>query len=145
MKLEIETPVLILASESPRRKQLLEKAGINFIVVPSKISEDKYRSSDPKMHVKHLAQAKADHVAQQYPHSWVIGADSIVEIDGVILEKPDSMADARQMLYLLSGKTHYVHTGFSIICKKKSLYFSDVVTTAVLFKTLTEIEIEWYE
>lgn len=137
-------PLLILASESPRRKDLLETAGLTFVIVPSLIDENDYSLSDPKTHVKLLAEIKAENVSLKYPDSWVIGADSIVVIDGNILEKPKSISDARQMIQSLSGKVHHVHTGYAIFCRKKSHFFSDVESTSVLFKPLTEKEIEWY-
>jgi septum formation protein len=74
----------------------------------------------------------------------VIGADTIVLIENMILGKPDSKDDARNMLKLLSGKTHQVLTGYAIVCRSKGRSVADTVTTQVLFKNLTEAEIEWY-
>ncbi len=138
------TPSLILASASPRRQHLLAAAGVAFEIVPSRIREDEYPFTDPISYAKMLAEAKSQDVSRLFPESWIIGADSIVEIDDEILEKPNSISEARLMMQLLSGRTHYVHTGYSIICKVKNHLFSDVVSTAVKFKDLTETEIEWY-
>ena len=135
---------IILASESTRRKFLLENAGLRFTIVPSRINEEDFRESDPENHVKMLANAKAADVAQKYPDRWIIGADSIVLINKTVLEKPKSIADARRMLNLLSGNTHMVLTGYAIVCEKQSHFFSSVVTTQVTFKALTHEEIEWY-
>jgi len=135
---------IILASESPRRKLLLENAGLQFTIIPSRINEEDFHDPDPENYVKILANAKAADVAHKYPDSWIIGADSIVLINETILEKPKSIADARLMLNLLSGNTHVVLTGYAIIYEKKSHFFSDVVTSNVTFKTLTHEEMEWY-
>jgi septum formation protein len=137
-------PALILASASPRRRDLLKIAGLTFHIVPSNIHEDDYPCSDPKSYAMVLAEAKAADVSDRYPDSWVIGADSIVAIDGDILEKPTSISEARQMIRMLSGNTHYVHTAYAISCKLQSHRFLDIISTAVSFKTLTEKEIEWY-
>ena len=130
---------IILASNSPRRRYLLEKAGMQF-----EINEEDFQEANPENHVKILAKAKATDVSQRHPDSWVIGADSIVLISNTILEKPKSISDALRMLNLLSGNTHVVLTGYAIICGQKSHFFSDVVTSNVTFKTLTNDEIEWY-
>jgi septum formation protein len=135
---------LILASASPRRRDLLLNAGLTFTIVPSRVIEDAYSISDPKQYAGILAEAKASEVSERYPDSWVIGADSIVEINGDVLEKPATISEARQMIQMLSGNTHYVHTAYAIDCKEKDHHFSDIVSTAVLFKSLTEKEIEWY-
>jgi septum formation protein len=137
-------PALILASASPRRRDLLIIAGLTFHIVPSGINEDDYPFSDPKSYAMVLAEAKAADVSDRYPESWVIVADSIVAINGDVLEKPTSISEARQMIRMLSGNTHYVHTAYVISCKQKSHLFSDIVSTAVSFKSLTEKEIEWY-
>jgi septum formation protein len=137
-------PSLILASASPRRRDLLKIAGLTFQIIPSDVHEADYPFTNPKSYARLLAEAKALNVSNRHPDSWVIGADSIVAIDGDILEKPTSISEARQMIQMLSGKTHDVHTAFAIACKQNSHLFSDVVSTAVSFKSLTEKEIEWY-
>ncbi len=135
---------IILASKSPRRKQLLETAGLRFKVIPSGIREEDFITSDPKTYAVRLAEAKVQKVAKDFPDSWVIGADSVVWIENRLLEKPDTLEDARQMMALLSGKTHYVYTGYAITCVNRNYLFSDVATTAVDFKSLSDREIEWY-
>jgi len=144
MKIINQNSHIILASLSPRRKMLLENAGLEFTIVPSRIKEENFYDLDPKNHVKILANAKAADVAKKYPGSWVIGADSIVLINKTILEKPKSIGDARRMLNLLSGNTHVVLTGYAIISEEKSHFFSDVVMSNVAFKPLTSDEMEWY-
>ena len=139
-----EAPPLILASKSPRRHYLLKKAGLSVTVVPSRIDESTIPVSEPETYVKRIAEAKADDVSIRYPESWVIGADTIVLIDGTILGKPKSYTDARQMLQRLSGKTHQVLTGYAVCCREKNRRFSETVKTDVRFKSLSEAEIEWY-
>jgi septum formation protein len=139
-----DNPMLILASESPRRRYLLEQAGLVFSVIPSGFDESSVPLSSPETYVKTLAQAKAAEIAEKYPDSWVIGADTIVVIGGAILGKPASRDEARDMLKRLSGETHQVFTGYAICCKAKDRLFSETVKTQVLFKELTDQEIEWY-
>jgi septum formation protein len=137
-------PIIILASKSPRREYLLKQAGLNFSVIPSDIDEDSIPITIPDNYVKILAEAKAGDISARYPDKWVIGADTIVLIDGKILGKPDSIDDARRMLNHLSGKVHHVYTGFAIFCMDNDHFYSESVKTEVLFKTLSEDEIEWY-
>jgi len=139
-----ETPHLILASKSPRRRYLLEQAGLRFAIEPSTVDEDKIALSEPEKYVRVLAEAKAAEISKKYPEGWIIGADTIVLIDNAILGKPGSRSEARIMLKRLNGQTHHVLTGYSIQCRAKNRFFSDVVKTAVLFKQLTDEEIEWY-
>ena len=135
---------LILASSSPRRRFLLEQAGLTFIVVPSTVDESSVPVGPIENHVRMLAEAKAMEVAELYPRSWVIAADTLVLMGGAVLGKPDTVAQARQMLKALSGKTHHVWTGYCICCKASEHSFSETVETKVTFKTLSETEIDWY-
>jgi septum formation protein len=144
MKQPGEDPVLILASKSPRRRYLLEQAGLSFSVIPSDIDETTVPMSSPEIYVRILAEAKAEFIANKYPEKWVIGADTIVLIDGTVLGKPGSIDEARSMLKQLSGQAHQVFTGYSILCKTKNRKFSETVQTEVLFKNLADEEIEWY-
>ena len=137
-------PKLILASQSPRRRDLLEQAGIDFSVIPSNFDESSVKLSSPDVYVRQLAESKARDISEQYPASWVIGADTIVFIDGTILGKPGSESEARTMLKSLSGKTHQVLTGYCVCCQGSDRFFSDAVKTDVRFKKLTEKEIDWY-
>lgn len=135
---------LILASQSPRRRYLLEQAGLEFTVIPSRFDEDSVALSEPETYTEALARAKAEEVANAHPDSWVIGADTIVLIDGAILGKPDSPDTAREMLRRLSGQTHQVYTGYALYCVARERVRSGVEKTDVRFKSLTEDEIEWY-
>jgi len=144
MKKPATVPGLILASKSPRRRYLLEQAGIEFSVIPSSFDENSVKLSSPDIYVRQLAESKAGDISEQYPDSWVIGADTIVLIDGTILGKPGSSTEARTMLKSLSGKTHQVLTGYCICCHRIGRLFSETVKTEVRFKKLTEKEIDWY-
>jgi septum formation protein len=135
---------LILASGSPRRKHLLEQAGLQFSVIPSDFDESSVAMTDPASYVRALAECKALDISQKHPDSWVIGADTIVLIDGQILGKPGSKDEAREMLKRLSGKSHQVLTGYCICCKEKKQHFSETVITEVHFKKLRLEEIDWY-
>jgi septum formation protein len=144
LKIPHENSPLILASKSPRRRYLLEQAGLEFSVIPSNIDESRMPRSSPEAYVRILSEAKADSVSQKYPEKWVIGADTIVLNNGDILGKPESKDDARTMLQRLSGQTHQVLTGYTIVCKAKNKKFSETVKTDVRFKYLSDEEIDWY-
>ena len=135
---------LILASKSPRRRDLLNQAGLTFTVIPSTVDERAVAVASPEEHVRLLAEAKAGQVAQRFPESWVIGADTVVLIENTILGKPRTQSEARHMLEALSGKTHKVLTGYCICCKYAKRSFSRTVETKVLFKPLTDRELDWY-
>ena len=137
-------PRIILASQSPRRRYLLQQAGLTFSVIPASFDENSVEVSEPAAYVKTLAEAKAGEVADQYPDNWVIGADTIVTIDRSILGKPASSDEAREMLIRLSGQSHFVYTGYAIVCKNASTCVSNSVRTTVVFKNLSDDEIDWY-
>ena len=111
-------PELILASSSPRRQELLREIGIPFQVHAANINEDQFASEAPIAYALRLAREKAEAVAAQYPQSYVLGADTIVVIDGEVLGKPQDHADAARMLRLLSGRAHEVTTAVSLIAPK---------------------------
>ena len=140
----MDNQTIILASQSPRRKYLLEQAGIVFEVLPSQIDENYFTHRRPATHVKKLALAKAEDIALKNPDRWVIGADTIVFINASILEKPTSKANARMMLQKLGGKTHQVYTGFAICNYQQMHAHVDYVKTDVHFKKLSDAEIKWY-
>jgi len=135
---------LILASQSPRRKYLLEQAGLRFTVIPSPFDESAVALCEPAHYVQRLAEGKADEVATRYPDAWVIGADTIVAAEDHLLGKPSSRTAARRMLGRLSGKTHQVYTGYCICRHRDNAKVVGAVQTDVTFKTLSENEVEWY-
>ena len=106
---------LVLASASPRRRELLQNAGIPFIIQPSEIPELPREGEAPQACAKRLAREKALDVFRQRPQDFVLGADTIVIVDGQILGKPRDKADAARMLRLLSGRTHQVTSGVCLI------------------------------
>lgn len=144
MQKSCDAPLVILASKSPRRRYLLNQAGLSFSVIPSNFDENSVPMTLPENYVRILAEAKADDVSNTYPERWIIGADTIVLIGKTILGKPGSRAEARSMLKRLSGQTHRVLTGYALCCKAKKRKFSETIQTEVLFKNLSDEEIEWY-
>lgn len=139
-----QTPLLILASKSPRRQYLLEQAGLSFAVIPSSVDESRAPLRDPRNYAGTVARSKAEQIADRYPDSWVIGADTIVVIGQEILGKPQSDDSARYMLKQLSGKRHQVMTGCTIFSRARPESYREVIVTDVWFKHLSESEIEWY-
>ncbi|WP_027359329.1 Maf family protein [Desulforegula conservatrix] len=144
MTVIIKKPGIILASNSPRRRELLGMAGIEFEVVPASFDEESVPFMEPSEYTKLLAEQKALEVARKNPDHMVIGADTIVVIDDQILNKPSSKTDAVKMLKMLSGRTHRVFTGICLACLSEHLIYSDSIITDVTFKSLTNEEINWY-
>ena len=123
----------VLGSSSPRRAELLRKAGINFVVVvPENINEEQV-SSDPVSHVLELSRKKAENVAKKVRDSIILGADTIVVLNGEILGKPKDSEEAFKMLKKLSGKEHKVYTGISLVDKKEGKTLSGYQLTKVKF------------
>jgi septum formation protein len=140
----ISKNLFILASESPRRREILKSAGLSFKIVPAHVNEDYIAGESPRQHVKRLARDKAMVIARKYPEAWVLGADTIVVIDGIILGKPKNKTQAKEMLKRLSGREHKVFTGFSITRIASKVFYTKVVKSAVKFKTITPEELDWY-
>jgi septum formation protein len=130
--------VLILASSSPRRHQLLAAAGVSFSVASPDIDETPREGERPVFYVERLAREKANAVAGEF----VLAADTTVECDGVILGKPSDDADARSMLQSLSGRSHFVHTGVAV--RRGAEVASLFVSTEVTFVELTAADVDWY-
>lgn len=141
---ELTKRKLILASSSPRRNDLLKQIGLRFEVVPSKVDERIKNGEDPIEHVLRLSEEKALDVADNQRGSWIIGADTIVLLDGEILGKPIGEEDARQMLLKLSGNEHRVITGFCIFDTDTRQSIREHVETTVAIKELAEEEIQGY-
>lgn len=133
---------LILASSSPRRKELLENLHLSFQTVNSEADEQYPEQWTPAQIVTELSLRKAKSVAQKYPHAFVIGSDTIVALDHLVLGKPQSREEAFQMLKSLSGKTHSVYTGVAIVAPEKETTFYE--KTDVVFWELSDDEINWY-
>jgi septum formation protein len=137
-------PDIILASTSPRRKDLLEQIGLPFRIVPSDYEEDPSLSNSPSELVSLLAQYKAAAVAQHHPNSIVIAADTVVAYHDRILGKPHTASKAKEVLLMLSGTQHNVFTGFTIQQLATKRVVSQVEETQVYFFELTEAEIDAY-
>ena len=137
--LELARP-LVLASGSPRRRELLAGVGLGFEVRPADLDEVRRPGEVPVDYVRRLSADKAAAVAA--PGEIVIAADTTVELDGIVLEKPADDADARRMLRALSGRTHHAHTGVTLRVDARAETI--VVTTAVTFVALTDAAIDWY-
>lgn len=136
--------MLVLASASPRRAELLRKAGIDFQVKPSHVPEVPKPGESPIAYARRLAADKALAVVGQVENAFVLGADTIVIVDRHILEKPSNPADARRMLQLLSGRTHQVTTGVCLVNPRRSSPDIRSETTEVTFANLSENEIDFY-
>jgi septum formation protein len=139
-------PAIVLASASPRRKELLERVGVACTVVPSQINEDYISGESPREHVLRLAHEKALEIAGRadVPGRWFIGSDTVVVRDDAILGKPVDAADAAAMLTSLSGRSHEVLTAFTVHDREQGITLSEVVSTAVRFKELTAAEVSGY-
>jgi septum formation protein len=137
---------LLLASNSPRRIELMRNAGFDFETVPSGIDEGPPASEEaPEHYARRIARAKALSVAARSSVGrLVLGADTIVTIAGVILGKPTGPADARRMLRMLSGHTHDVVTAICLVRAPEKILALDHETTSVTFRTLDAEEIEAY-
>jgi len=135
---------IILASRSPRRSHLLRQIGISFTVQESGVDETVPEGTSPDQTVRMLSLEKARKVAERIGTGIVIGADTIVVLNGVVLGKPISEADAARMLRLLSGKTHTVYTGLALVDAETGKSCVDLEKTEVTFRPLTEREIEQY-
>jgi septum formation protein len=134
---------LILASASPRRRQLLTQIQIPFRVVPGDVDESGTGDRPEEMCLR-LSEKKAIRVHSLTGPFWILGADSIVVVSDRVLGKPRDEADARQMLSLLSGKEHGVVTGFCILDPSGRIAHSEAISTTVRFKPLEDMEIEAY-
>ncbi len=136
---------LVLASSSPRRRELLRHAGFDFEVHPSHIVEEIQQGELPEEFARRAAREKAMHVAAvSPPGSLVLGADTVVVIDGEMLGKPSDFEDAARMLRLLSGRTHQVHTGVCLVRAPGEIVALEHETTLVTFRELDEEEIRRY-
>lgn len=135
---------IILASNSPRRRELLSSIGIVFDVIPADVDESVIAGESPADYAERLSLEKAREVAAAHPDAYVIGADSVVVLDGRIMGKPTDAEDAMDMLQSLSGKTHSVITGYSVVAKDGGVTVSNHVETLVTMKELKEEEIAAY-
>jgi septum formation protein len=136
---------LILASQSPRRQELLRSVGLSYSVEVADVDESWHEGERPIGYVERVAQAKADAVAVRLGHpddTVILAADTTVDLDGKILAKPDGDDDARRMLRLLSHRTHQVHT--AVYAWAAAGVHATTVTTDVTFVRVTDKLADWY-
>lgn len=135
---------IILASTSPHRKELLEETGLVFEVIPSDYEEDMTLDLMPDELAKFLSKGKAESVAKNFEDAIIISADTFVSFQNKVIGKPHTEENAKITLRTLSGNTHSVFTGFTIIDTKKDKSISKVVETKVTFKELSDKIIDDY-
>lgn len=135
---------LILASASPRRKQLLSELGLTFDIIVAQVTEHEDPDTDPRHMVTHNAALKADWVADRHPEAWVLGADTTVFIDNKVLNKPADLAEARVMLKRLAGRTHTVFTGVAMRNRSRGVVIDEGVTSEVTFRKFDDAVIDAY-
>lgn len=131
---------IILASASPRRQKLLSLFGLKFDVFPAEINEEDYSSIVPSEIVLELSLKKAEKVAENFPDSIIIGSDTIVWLNGELLSKPSDKKNAYEILSRLSGKTHTVFTGITVLDTKSKNILQDFAETQVTFREISDEE-----
>jgi septum formation protein len=134
----------ILASASPRRRELLTSIGIEFEVRPSHVPEVHEPGETPQEYVARLSRDKAHALASEFPDRWVIAADTTVVFHDELLEKPSDEADAVRMLGTLAGQTHVVYTGVTLENTEREWRETRVTESEVRMLPLSQGEIEWY-
>jgi septum formation protein len=140
---ESETKI-VLASSSPRRAALLAAIGVEFEIVPSQVQERPHPDEPPGDYITRMARAKVVAVARERDDGLIIGGDTVVVLDGVLLETPRSEVEARRMLRELSGRWHAVLTGVALFDAATHREVADYEKTLVRFARLTDSEIDWY-
>ena len=133
---------IILASQSPRRREILELMALPFEVIESHVKEIPPEGATPEELVRALAEQKARAVFALHPQDCVIGADTVVDLDGRVLGKPHTPERAREYLHLLQGRSHIVYTGICVLTP--GLRDVRSVRTDVTFRPMTDEEIDWY-
>jgi septum formation protein len=134
---------IVLASASPRRAELLRAAGFEFDVAPAHVDETVHDAESPGHYVRRVAEAKAQVIHREHPGRVILAADTSVVLGSEILGKPGDASDAIRMLRLLSGRSHDVLTGVTVVDAAGAAE-SSVARTTVEFAPLTAREIEWY-
>ena len=137
------TSKIILASRSPRRKDILEKLNFSFVIDPPDIDESPFENESPIVYVQRISAAKADLVAQRHDQQCiVIAADTTVELNGEIFGQPRDLDEARLMIHKLSSKTHKVHTAISVRYNQEVA--NSVDTASVTMREVSSELLEWY-
>ncbi|MDX1582069.1 MAG: Maf family protein [Thermoanaerobaculia bacterium] len=139
-----EDSLLILASGSPRRRELLESIGLEFEIRTSDVPEELGTDESPVEYVERLAREKAFAIASGVPHAWVIAADTVVYLDREVLEKPADRNHAIEMLGRLAGRTHTVYSGVTLMNHRNGHERTESIRTNVTIAPLDRDTIEWY-
>ena len=134
----------ILASASPRRRELLASINLDFEVIPSHIPEVRGEGESPEEYVARLSREKAAAIAEKHPADWIIAADTTVLLGDQLLEKPADAGDAARMLATIAGKTHTVYTGVTLLNLAQNWRDTRVAESEVRMLPLDAREIEWY-
>lgn len=142
-ELERKLKNMILASNSPRRREILENLGFNLEIKVKEVDEISLKLETSEK-IKEISYKKAIEVAKENITSFVVGADTVVELDGVILGKPKYKEEAREMLNKLSGRVHNVITAYTLINIERDIHITKCVESKVFFKKISEEEIDWY-
>lgn len=137
-------PPVILASQSPQRKMIMDALGVPYSIVPANVDEEAIRHEDMKVMAENLARAKAEKVAKDHPNTIVIAADCFVICKGKELQKPQDREEAKDMLRLISNETFEVLTGFCYIDQSNNIDVSETVVISTTFREMTENEIHEY-
>ena len=135
---------LILASTSPRRRELLALLGIPFDVKDPSFEEQLVVGHSATKQVMSFAQGKALSVARQEPEAFVLGSDTVIELDYDVLGKPANLSEARSMLFRLAGRDHYVHTAVALTCSARAIEAVALATTTVRMKPFDELAHDRY-
>ncbi len=138
---------IILASGSPRRQELLTKAKIPIRIIPPNVNENFSEGERAETIVSRLSRAKVDAIISVFKNEsprWVLGVDTLVELDGRVIGKPRSMEEAREIMELLSGKIHKVLSGVTLLKTKNDQPITRISVTEVKFKEMTPDEISFY-
>lgn len=134
----------ILASSSPRRRQLLTSIGVEFDVIPSNVPEVHQQGEAPEEYVARLSRDKATAIANDHRDRWVIAADTTVFLDDQLLEKPVDAEDAKRMLATIAGRTHMVYTAVTLLHLDENWRDTRVAETEVRMLPLSPADIDWY-
>lgn len=134
----------MLASASPRRRELLASIGLEFDVEPSNVAEIHSEGEAPEEYVARLSREKADALAARHPSRWIIAADTTVLVDDHLLEKPVDETDAKRMLASIAGRTHVVYTGVTLEHRESEYRETRVAESEVRMLPLSRDEIAWY-
>jgi septum formation protein len=140
----IKKQKIILASKSSRRKQLLSRILDDFTIIDSNLDESKIKIDEPSKYCKNLSYLKAKTVSKNFKNDIIIGADTIVYLNNIILGKPKDYNEAFNMLKKLSGQTHTVFTGVSILSINKKININFSEKTNVTFYDIPDNQIDWY-